>query len=190
MIVTDDEKLYARIESLRNHGASVSVEQKKLGAQPHLLPDFDLLGHNSRLTDLQAAIGIVQLGKLDRFIEERDWWARYYIKQFAKLDWLQTPALPKKRSHAWQAFVCMVDEDKAGVSRDEIMKRLKDKGIGTRPGTLAVHMLGYYRKTFGLKPEDFPCARDCFLYSMALPLHNCMSAEDYTYVAETVATIL
>ena len=54
--------------------------------------------------------------------------------------------------------------------------------MSTRPGTHAVHMLGYYRKRFDLHPEDFPGARDCDLQSMALPLHNRMSGDDYASV--------
>jgi perosamine synthetase len=66
------------------------------------------------------------------------------------------------------------------------MQALQEQGIATRPGTHAVHMLDYYRERFGLAPEDYPAARDCERQSMALPLHNRMSRDDYAYVADAL----
>jgi dTDP-4-amino-4,6-dideoxygalactose transaminase len=63
------------------------------------------------------------------------------------------------------------------------MEFLQARGIATRPGTHAVHMLGYYRDRFGLRPDDFPGARDCNDHTMAIPLHNKMTRDDYEYVA-------
>jgi dTDP-4-amino-4,6-dideoxygalactose transaminase len=62
------------------------------------------------------------------------------------------------------------------------MEILQAQGIATRPGTHAVHMLGYYRDRFGLRPDDFPGARDCNDHTMAIPLHNKMTRDDYEYV--------
>ena len=62
------------------------------------------------------------------------------------------------------------------------MDRLHQRGIATRPGTHAVHLLRYYRDRFGLKPEDYPGARDCDANTMAIPLHNRMTEDDYAYV--------
>jgi dTDP-4-amino-4,6-dideoxygalactose transaminase len=150
------------------------------------LPDFDSLGFNYRMTDLQGAVGLVQLGKLDRFIDERSQWAAFYRRELSDLAWLQLPAEPNHGRHAWQAFVTYVDAGKAPRPRDEIMEMLQARGISTRPGTHAVHMLGFYRKTFDLAADDFPGARDCDRQSMAIPLHNRMSEDDYRYVVEAI----
>jgi perosamine synthetase len=69
------------------------------------------------------------------------------------------------------------------------MEQLQRKGIATRPGTHAVHLLGYYRDRYGLKPDDCPGARDCDAHTMAIPLHNRMSADDYAYVVEAIREI-
>jgi dTDP-4-amino-4,6-dideoxygalactose transaminase len=69
------------------------------------------------------------------------------------------------------------------------MEQLQQQGIATRPGTHAVHLLGYYRERFGLQPDDLPGARDCDAHTMAIPLHNRMSAEDYAYVVEALRAI-
>jgi perosamine synthetase len=189
MITTADTALADRVRILRNHGASVSEQERHNSARPYILPDFDHLGFNYRMTDLQGAVGLVQLNKLDRLIDERSRWAAFYRRELAKLEWLDLPAEPDHGRHAWQAFVSYVRSDKAPQPRDRIMDLLQDRGIATRPGTHAVHMLGYYRSRFGLKPDDFPVARDCSSQSMAIPLHNRMTEDDYRYVVDAIREI-
>ncbi|MFB4251986.1 DegT/DnrJ/EryC1/StrS family aminotransferase [Pseudomonas idahonensis] len=186
MVTTSNPELAERMNQLRSHGASLSEEQRHLGPRPYLLPEFNLLGFNYRMTDLQGAIGLVQLGKLDGFIDERACWAQYYCEQLADIDWLRLPTTPQGSRHGWQAFVTYIDPQKAPMPRNDMMEILQAKGISTRPGTHAVHMLAYYRERFGLKPEDFPGARDCNDHTMAIPLHNRMSEEDYAYVVEAI----
>jgi perosamine synthetase len=186
MVTTHDDALADKVNMLRNHGASVSEEQRHSGPHPYLLPDFNLLGFNYRMTDLQGAVGLVQLTKLDRFIAERQRWADYYAAELAAVPWLRTPKVPAGCAHGWQAYVCDVDARKAPRPRNDLMDRLQEAGISTRPGTHAVHMLGYYRERFGLKPDDFPVARDCDRSSMAIPLHNRMSPDDFRYVVDVL----
>lgn len=189
MVTTNDETLAQTMDMLRNHGASVSEEQRHLGPRPYLLPDFNLIGFNYRMTDLQASVGNVQLAKLDRFIAERSAKARYYREQLSGISWLRTPQEPNEGAHAWQAFVTYVDPDNAPMPRNDIMEKLQAKGIATRPGTHAVHMLGVYRDRLGVTPGDFPGARDCDANTMAIPLHNRMTDEDYDYVVACLKTI-
>jgi len=189
MAVTNDAELAERMSMLRNHGASVSDEQRHHGPRPYLLPEFNLLGFNYRMTDLQGAVGVVQLGKLDKFIAERQKWAGYYAEELADIEWLRMPDVPEGGVHAWQSYVCYVDPSESPLPRNEIMDQLQQRGISTRPGTHAVHMLGYYRRRFGLATGDLPASRDCDRNSMAIPLHNRMSAEDYRYVAAAIKEI-
>jgi len=189
MVTARDEKLGGRLEQLRNHGASISEEQRHHGPKPYILPDFHMLGFNFRMTDLQGAVGVVQLRKLDKFIDERSKWAAFYREQLADLDWLQTPQEPEGYRHGWQSFVTLVDESKAPCTRNEIMEKLQERGISTRPGTHAVHMLHFYADRYNLTPDDFPGARIANDYSMAIPLHNRMTAEDYQYVVDALKSI-
>jgi perosamine synthetase len=189
MLVTDDDALAARANVLRNHGASISEEQRHHGPQPYLLASFDELGFNYRMTDLQAAIGLVQLGKLDSFIAERDRWARFYAEQLADVEWLRQPVQPNDGRHAWQAYVTYVDPARAPLPRNAIMAELHRMQVDTRPGTHAVHMLGYYRQHFGSAPDDLPAARDCERNTMAIPLHNRMTGDDYAYVVDCIRRI-
>lgn len=189
MVTTQDAALATTADQLRNHGASISEEQRHKGPKPYLLAEFNLLGFNYRMTDLQGAVGLVQLAKLDRLIDERDRWASWYMEQLADIAWLRMPQRPADGKHAWQAFVTTVDPVRAPLPRNQIMERLQQQGIATRPGTHAVHLLGYYRERFGLQPDDLPGARDCDAHTMAIPLHNRMSAEDYAYVVEALRAI-
>lgn len=186
MVTSRNAEFHARMDKLRNHGAEISEEQRHKGPQPYLLPEFNLLGFNYRMTDLQGAVGLVQLAKLDSFIAERQRWADYYREQLADLQWLRMPVFPEEGAHAWQAFVTYVDPAKAPMARNEIMERLQAAGIATRPGTHAVHMLGYYKERFGIRADDYPGARDCDGNTMAIPLHNRMTEADYQYVVQTI----
>jgi perosamine synthetase len=190
MVTTNDKELNRLSEIMRNHGAEIPEEVRHNSSKPYLLPDFKMLGFNYRMTDLQAAVGIVQLKKLKSFIKERHAWAEYYTENLKDIPWLRPQAIPDYiTQHAWQAYVCYVDPDKAPMSRNDIMDILQQKGIATRPGTHAVHMLTFYKEKYGIHPDDFPGARDCDRYTMAIPLHNKMVKEDYDYVIEVLKDI-
>ena len=186
MVTTHNAELATRMDQLRNHGAEISEEQRHHGPRPYLLAEFNVLGFNYRMTDLQAAVGLVQLRKLDRFIDERARWAAWYRERISGIGWLRVPKEAPDSRHGWQAFVTYVDPSKAPAPRNVLMQRLQHRGIATRPGTHAVHMLTYYRDRFGIRPDDFPAARDCNDHSMAIPLHNRMSEEDFEYVVSAL----
>jgi perosamine synthetase len=191
MVTTNDDRLAEIIKSLRNHGASLSEEERHHGPKPYtyILPEFNLMGFNYRMTDLQGAVGVVQLKKLDQFISEREKWANYYKENLSSVPWLRLPEFGKEYSHGWQSYVTFIDEAKSPLKRNDIMERLQSVGISTRPGTHAVHMLEFYRKKFNLKPDDFPGARDANNFSMAIPLHNRMTEADYNYVVAKIKEI-
>ncbi len=189
MITTNDDQLAEVIGMLRNHGASISEEQRHHGPRPYILPDFNMLGYNYRMTDLQGAVGVVQIKKLDQFIDERKKWAAYYTDELSSIPWLRTPKYDPEYKHGWQSFVTFVDEDKAPMSRNDIMEKLQEQGISTRPGTHAVHMLNYYKDKYGIQASDYPGAQAANDYSMAIPLHNRMSEEDFKYVISVIKSL-
>lgn len=189
MVTTNDAALAETMDMMRNHGASISEEQRHHGPRPYLLAEFNLLGFNYRMTDLQGAVGLVQLAKLDRFIAERHELALYYRDRLQRLSWLRMPKIPENGTHAWQAFVTYVDPDGAPAPRNDLMEKLQQRGISTRPGTHAVHMLGLYRDRLGTRDDDFPGARDCDRNTMAIPLHNRMTRDDADYVVDALLSL-
>lgn len=182
MLTTNDDALAEKLNCLRNHGASISEEQRHKGPRPYILPEFDMVGYNYRMTDLQGALGVIQIQKLDTFINERQQWANYYNEQLKDIEWLRIPVYDAKYKHGWQSYVLFIDETKAPMSRNEMMEYLQQQGVSTRPGTHAVHMLGYYANTFGIQPQDYPGAYAANEYSMSIPLHNKMTADDFEYI--------
>lgn len=189
MITTNDDRLADAMSMLRNHGASISEEQRHHGPRPYILPEFNMLGYNYRMTDLQGAVGVVQLKKLDLFINERAKWAAWYSEQLKDVSWLRTPQFSSDFKHGWQSFVTFVDESKAPMRRNDIMEKLQEFGISTRPGTHAVHMLNYYADKYNLKASDYPGAQASNDLSMAIPLHNRMVAKDYKYVVQVLKSL-
>ncbi len=182
MLTTNDDGMAAHLDMLRNHGASISEEQRHHGPKPYILAAYDIVGYNYRMTDLQGALGIVQLGKLDKFIDERENWAAYYGDKLKNISWLRTPLVEKGYKHGWQSYVTFIDEKISPVKRNDMMEILQQKGIATRPGTHAVHMLGAYANKYGIKPQDYPGAFIADQQSMSIPLHNKMVKEDFDYV--------
>jgi perosamine synthetase len=186
MLTTNDDALAEKLNMLRNHGASISEEQRHKGPRPYILPEFDMVGYNYRMTDIQGAVGVVQIKKLDTFIDERQKWADYYNEQFKDIPWIRIPLYDAAYKHGWQSYVLFIDETIAPIKRNDLMEYLQQQGISTRPGTHAVHMLGYYSRTYDIKPGDYPGAFAANEYSMSIPLHNKMVAEDYEYVVNAI----
>lgn len=189
MLTTNDEKIATLIDRLRNHGASISEEQRHHGPKPYILSAFEMVGYNYRMTDIQGAIGVVQLAKLDHFINEREKWAKYYQEELNDIAWLKTPQVPNGYKHGWQSYVTLIDEANAPMKRNEIMEFLQIRGISTRPGTHAVHMLDVYSKMYSIKPSDFPNAFIADQYSMSIPMHNKMKEDDFEYVVNVLKSI-
>ena len=104
-MVTTNSSAYAdTVGSLRSHGATVSEEQRHGGNQPYLLPEFPHVGFNYRMTDVQAAIGTVQLKRLDKLLDERRKWADFYFQELADINWLRLPTVPDDYLCSWQSF--------------------------------------------------------------------------------------
>lgn len=183
MLTTANGEIAELASRLRSHGGRPPHQPA-----PHAMPEIDDLGYNYRMTDIQAAVGIVQLGKLPNYIAERNRWANWYRERLAGINWLALPAAPGDRCHAWQSFVVRIAEG-APLSRNELAQRFADAGIGTRPGTHAVHNLTYYRDKFGARPSDAPNSLACEQTSLAIPLHNRMSEDDFARVADLLLDI-
>ncbi len=189
MITTNNDEIAVKVDRLRNHGASISEEQRHHGPKPYILSAFEMVGYNYRMTDIQGAIGVVQLSKLDAFIDERQQWAEYYEEGLKDIAWLRTPKVPDGYKHGWQSYVTYVDESIAPMKRNDIMEYLQQRGVSTRPGTHAVHMLDVYAKMYGLKPMDYPSAYQADQYSMSIPMHNKMVREDFDYIINALKSL-
>ena len=185
MALINDPQLAEHVRQLRSHAASVSEVQRNAG-KGYLLPEYNELGFNYRMTDIQGAIGCAQMKKLD-FIAERR----------AKLAHRYDRLLPEGYTHIYQTYCTMLipeavgckTVDEANAFRNEWMDRLEQNGIATRQGTHALHTLGYYVKKYGYCHEDLPGAYACDRLSLAIPLYVEMTEEDQDYVIDQMASI-
>jgi dTDP-4-amino-4,6-dideoxygalactose transaminase len=185
MLTTNDPHRAEEANRLRNHGASIPEEVRHTSDDPYELPEFDALGFNYRMTDLQAAVGLTQLGRLDDFLAERDVLANSYNDALGDIEWLQLPCVPQGYRHSWQSYVVVIRPE-SPVGRGELMARLQDRGVSARPGTHAVPALSLYRRMMGTEPEAFPVASMLHQRAMAIPLHNRMTEDDVAYVSTAI----
>lgn len=172
MLTTNDYELFALAEKYRNHGAELSEEQRHSGSAPYLLPEFGVIGYNYRMTDLQAAIGRIQLSKLPGFIEHRQKIANMYNECFEPLTYIEKPKLVVNSQHAWQAYVLRIIGENANSVRDNLMRYLHENGVASRPGTHAIHMLKVFKKLYQFDEKDLRASRDAAKTTIAIPLHN------------------
>jgi dTDP-4-amino-4,6-dideoxygalactose transaminase len=181
MITTQDDRLAGRLRRLRNHGAGPAVAQPR----PFDMGPFDELGFNYRLSDIQAAVGVAQMARLDALIRERRTRAARYTELLQGIAWVIPPEEPDGYFHTYQSYVVRVTAD-APIPRNEMMIDLEKRRIQTRPGTLAVHATGYYRDKYKLRPEDFPVSWRAQEQTMTLPLFPGMTDEQQDRVAKTL----
>jgi dTDP-4-amino-4,6-dideoxygalactose transaminase len=192
MVVTNDARLAGALRSLRDHGAEAS--HRGVSPAPASMPSFPRVGFNYRMTDIQGAIGTVQLGRAAEFIAERRRIAARYDRSLGDLEWLRPPTTPAGSRHGFQSYVVMIRLDwdaefptqKEARWRDGLMQRLEDQGIGSRPGTHAPPLAEYYRDRYGHRPEDFPRAAVAERLSVALPLYPGLTEGDTDRVVETI----
>lgn len=194
MIITADSRLASLARSLRDHGASRSDFARHGAAESFLLADYDHLGFNFRMTDLQAAVGCAQMDRADFILSERARLAAGYSERLAELEWLKLPSFPDNENHGWQAYVCLFAPEEptlanAGslnVLRNRLMANLESEGIATRPGTHAAVETGFYRNRYKFTEEQFPQAHLAAQLSLALPLFVGMSDSDLDRVVDAL----
>lgn len=185
MITTNDNDKDALCRSLRNHGAS---DKKDL---PFLLTDYDDLGYNFRMTDIQGALGVTQMKKIDFLLSERKRTAGLYDKYLKDIKFLKLPSSGKDYIHSYQSYVCLfepenIDEsniDKIFDKRNDLMKKLDSAGIMTRQGTHSVSHQGYYKKKYSQSEAECFNSLIAEKCSIALPLYPGLSEDDVKFIA-------
>jgi len=186
MLITDDKDIANTAEKLRNQGASISglALHEKGGS---LFPEFDVLGYNYRMTDIQGAIGVEQMKKVKRIIEGRIKKAKIYDEALKDVEWLQIPFVPAGFNHTYQSYVVLLHS--GSNTRNKIMAELAKKGIATRQGTTAIHVLDYYKNKYEIKDNKYPNSFLADKLSITLPLYHQMTDEEQRYVIENLLEV-
>jgi len=184
MVSTRDPEVARLVEILRSHGAETSDLARHTSERGFALPEFNRLGFNHRMTDIQAAIGIAQMARVEDILARRRAVALRFTDELSGTARLSAPSEPPGRRHVYQSYVTIVDG--ATADRDRIAIQLQEAGIATRQGTHAVHALGYYREKYGLSADDMPNAWRADQQSLTLPVYADMSVEEQDYVIQQV----
>ncbi|MGY3488961.1 perosamine synthetase [Bradyrhizobium sp. USDA 4011] len=184
-VTTNRDDLAERVRSQRNHGATGAPDPSIEPHGPWTMATFDNLGFNLRLSDIQAAVGVAQMGKLDRLLAERRRLGRRYSELLAGNNSIARPLGGDVDGHAFQSYVIRI-VDGHRERRNAVMAALAAAGIQTRPGTHAVHRLGYYKNKYGLRPEQFPNAALAEDTTITLPIFPNMTEEDQRLVVDCI----
>jgi dTDP-4-amino-4,6-dideoxygalactose transaminase len=190
MLVTDNENYAdcARILSL--HGISRDA-WKRYTSHGSWRYDIDLPGFKYNLTDLAAAIGIVQLQKAEQFRERRTELAARYASELASLSsYLTLPSAPAHVQHAWHLYVIQINEAALRISRDEVIEQLKARSIGSSVHFIPLHLHPLYRNHCGYRTGQFPNAERRFASAISLPLFPDMSTGEQDRVIRALQEIV
>jgi perosamine synthetase len=185
MVTTNDDTFAASIKAVRNHGATGVPDPSLEPHGPWTMGKFDRLGYNLRLSDVQAAMGVAQMAKLDALLHDRCQAAARYDGLLAGNTQLVLPSLEHRDGHTFQSYVIRVREG-GRARRNLIMSFLQQENIQTRPGTHAVHRLGYYQARYTIPKQKFPNAVLAEDTTITLPIVPRMLADDQARVATAI----
>jgi UDP-4-amino-4,6-dideoxy-N-acetyl-beta-L-altrosamine transaminase len=185
MITTNNKVYYERLLMLRSHGMTKNPQVLIKNPGPWYY-EMHSLGFNYRLTDIQSALGISQLSKLDRFIKRRREIVSKYNQAFKNISWLTVPYEEKGVFSAFHLYVLLIEFNRIKKSRKEVMEILFKKGIGTQVHYIPVYLQPYYSKNFGFKKGACPKAEDYYEKCLSIPLFPSMKNSDVLKVIKSI----
>jgi len=177
MITTNDAELAGRIQLLRSHGG-VKIGQWY---------QYEAAGFNYRLSDIQGAVGVAQMAKLDYFVERRRLLAGQLKERLEGVPGIRLPQEPPWGGHIYQSFVVLVDE---GRDRDRIVADMNARGIETTLGTYALHDQPFFQRGFSYRSGQLPHSHAAYLRSVTLPLYPQMTLSDLDLIAQALETVM
>lgn len=184
MITTNDSKIAEELKRYRHQGMSISDLERHKSNQV-IIESYKKIGYNYRMTDMQAAMGIVQVKKLPEILEKRRLIAQRYDESFSKFSFLYVPKVPLYCKHNYQSYWFEILEN-SPVNRNELMQKLLEKDISTRRGIMAIHREPCYSKY----RASLPCTDRITANTILLPLYPSMSDMEIQYVIDGVCDIL
>jgi len=188
-ITTNDEKLRDALRLFRSHGITRDPALLHTPSPGPWYQEQILLGHNFRLTDIQAALGRSQLAKLGRFVARRREIAARYDALFAPVRGVEPVGRLDGTEHAFHLYVVRIDFAGLGKTRGEVMTTLRERGIGTQVHYVPVHMHPSYADR-GWGPGSFPVSEAFYAEALSLPMFPAMQDADVDRVASTLVEVL
>jgi perosamine synthetase len=189
MVTTDNDDVATRIRMMRLHGIGRDA-WKRYSAEGSWYYEVLDSGFKYNLTDIQSAIGIVQLAKCDGMNAARGQIAARYSKEFSKVQALEVPTVADDRTSAWHLYVLRLNLGELSITRSEMIENLKVRGIGTSVHFIPLHMHPYYKNTYGYRDEDFPVANQQYQRYLSMPIFSGMTEGQIDYVVENVLEVI
>ncbi len=178
IVVTNREEWDFLFRSLRNQGRDFLNEKL----------NHERLGYNYRLGEMSAALGLAQLGRIEELLSKRERVAAWYNKHLPDSEWIERPHIGSTTTRtSWFVYVVRI---KPPAHRDEVMHKLAEEGIPSRPYFTAIHLQPFYRDRFGYKRGDFPITEKLGDVFLALPFSSVMTEEQVEYVCNNLRKIL
>ncbi len=197
VVFTNDDKLYKKLKLLRSHGITNNEDDLVFKEQAYgpsgVNPWYyeqQALGFNYRITDIQCALGISQLEKIDFFLSRRRRIFEAYNNAFADNKLITLPFESMNCFTNWHLYVLQIDFDALGKDRADIIRRLRAIGIVTQVHYIPVHTQPFYREKFGTNWGDCPCVEDYYKKCLSLPIFPAMSNEDIDKVVNSLSEVL
>ena len=189
MAVTRDEALAQRMRVMRLHGMNRDAFDRFTSKTPAWYYEVVAPGFKYNMTDVAAAMGVVQLARLPQFVQRREALARRYHAALAALPLVLPATAPAGDQHAWHLYVVRLAPE-ARIGRDEFIQGLADRGIGTSVHYVPLHRHPYWRDRYGLTPEQFPHADAAYQAMVSLPLFTAMTDADQDRVIAALHALL
>ena len=182
IIVTNNEEFYKKLVQFRSHGIEVTPYASEQGAWYYEMTD---LGYNYRMTDMQAALGVSQIKKLDSFIERRHEIAKKYNLAFREYSYVTTPQQLVETNSGWHLYILQLKD----VNRKEVFDLMRAANIGVHVHYIPVYWHPYY-KNLGYEKGLCPIAEAWYENALTLPIHPSLTDEQINYIVDTLKSIL
>ncbi|OFW11427.1 MAG: UDP-4-amino-4,6-dideoxy-N-acetyl-beta-L-altrosamine transaminase [Acidobacteria bacterium RIFCSPLOWO2_02_FULL_67_36] len=191
MATSDDPEVIERIKVLSMYGISDARRiWQRYAPKGSWWYDIVELGYKYNMMDLQAALGIPQLCKLDGFNERRRHFAEMYNTAFADLPEIEVPEMLPYVKHAWHLYPILIRPERLTIDRNAFIEELRSENIGTSVLWIPLHMHSYYRNRFGYRPGDFPNALHIYERIINLPISPRMNDNDVLDVIGAIRRII
>jgi dTDP-4-amino-4,6-dideoxygalactose transaminase len=189
MVTTKHEALADRMRRLCLHGISKDA-WNRYAEHGNWYYNVEASGFKYNLSDIQSAIGIQQLRKLERFIETRAAYARIYNEAFADIPELEIPPQRESCRHSWHLYMLRLNLDRLRIDRDEFIQALERRNIGCSVHFIPVPLHAFFAEHANRPENQCPRALTLFPRLVSLPLYPAMTAEQVRYVARSVQAII
>jgi dTDP-4-amino-4,6-dideoxygalactose transaminase len=190
MLVTDNEYIANKARVLITHGMSKNAWNRyaKAGSWRY---DIEEPGYKYNMSDLQAALGLKQLERLNEMQKRRKQIAGRYNEAFAVTPAIEIPKVSKyTTTHCWHLYIINIAAEELNIDRDQFIVELNKRNVGTSVHFIPVHLMSFYKKMFGYKEGSFPNTEKWFNNIISLPLYSTMINEDIDYVINTTRSII